>query len=139
MYKGIFWCSILWFDDDMYSHNLLPVRVKCDTNGKALEECTYSSKSGDSFNHITEWEKMREKEKACRKHPFNYYPRGRVDVKNGNIKIFANPVIIDDDEAKKLIIDTFELTEYKESIKWIADNSKHYHYLIDAMSCWSDK
>ena len=139
MYKGVFWCNMLWFDDDMFYHNLLPVRVKCDGDGTALEECTYSSKSGNNFNHKIEWEKMRETESVCRKHPFNYYPRGRVEVKNDSIKIFANPVIIDDEKARELIIEAFELTEYKDSINWIADNSKHYHYLIDAMSCWSDK
>lgn len=133
MYKGIFWCNVLVFDDDMFSHKLYTQMVKCDANGNALEEADFSSKSGDNFNHQIEWEKMTETEKFCRQHPYNYFPRGRVEVNDGNVRIFANPVILDDEDAKALIIKSFELESLQDSITWIADNSKHYRYVMDAM------
>ena len=51
----------------------------------------------------------------------------------GKIKIYANPVIICDEEARGLIVKTFELKEWENEIKWIADNSRHYQYDIDVM------
>ncbi len=133
MYKGIFWCNVIYFDDDMYSHKLMVQMVKCDLTGLALEEAEFSSKSGDSFNHRVEWEKKAATERFCRQKPYNYYPRGRVEVKNGEVRIFANPVIIEDEDAKALIVKSFELTSVQTGIRWIADNSKHYRYAIDAM------
>ena len=134
MKKGIFWCYVSCFDDDMYTHQLLTVMVDCDISGKPMEKAEFSSKSGENFNHKTEWEKRHNNSKRTRNKPFDYYPRGRVEIKNGKIRIFANPVIIDDDEAKSLIVKTFELEDVKDDISWICDNSRHYRYAEDAMS-----
>ena len=134
MHKGIFWCYVSCFDDDIYSHQLLTVMVDCEISGKTLEETDFSSKSGENFNHKSEWEKRCNKSRRTKNKPFDYYPRGRVEIKNGKIRIFANPVIIEDDEAKALIVKSFELEDYTENISWVADNSKHYHYAEDAMS-----
>lgn len=142
MYKGIFWCYVSCFDDDLYAHTVLPVRVKCDINGKETENVEYSSKSGENFNHEIEWEKLAETSRKCRNKPFDFYPRGRVEIKNGKVRIFANPIIIEDDEAKALIIKTFELGGVKDAIKWNADNSKHYRYAedrMDSMACLYDE
>ena len=38
MYKGIFWFYLTCFDDDMFGVTVLPVKVKCDLSGNALEE-----------------------------------------------------------------------------------------------------
>lgn len=131
MFKGIFWCYVICFDNDMYTHNLITVNVRCDRDGHPLEKVNYSSKSGDNFNHKTEWNKISEINRN--KRPYNYYPRGRVEIKKGKIKIYANPEIICDEEARGLIVKTFELKEWENEIKWIADNSRHYQYDIDVM------
>ena len=133
MYKGIFWCYVSCFDDDLYSHTVLPVRVKCDINGKEIENVEYSSKSGENFNHEIEWRKLAKGNRKYRNKPFDFYPRGRVELKNGKVKIFANPTIIEDEEALALIIRAFELESVKSSIELHADNSKHYRYAEDAM------
>ncbi len=132
MFKGIFWCYVICFDFDMYTHNLITVKVPCDGDGNPLEKADFSSKSGDNFVHKIEWDKILEKNRF--NHPYNFYPRGRVEINNGRIRIYANPVIICDEEARGLIVKTFELKEREKEIKWIADNSKHYQYDIDAMS-----
>ena len=134
MYKGIFWSYLSWFDDDMYGATVLPIRVKCDADGNPLEAVEFSSKSGENFNHKTEWEKMKATSRMCRKHPFDYFPRGRVEVNNGNIKVFANPVIIAEESAKNMVVKAFELEDVVEKIIWIADESKHYSFLVDCMS-----
>ena len=128
MKKGIFWMYVTVFDYDLYVHNIVPVMVECDNNGNPLEDVVFSSKSGDNFNHKIEWKKQTEY-----KYDYNFFPRGRVEIKNGKIKIYANPVIIAEEEAKNLIIETFELADVVEEIKWIADNSRHYQYDIDIM------
>jgi hypothetical protein len=140
MNKGIFWCYVTVFDDDMFSHTINPVMVRCDRDGKALEEVEYSSKSGENFNHKIEWEKKTASVRKSQRKPFDYYPRGRVEVTPGSVKVFANPVIIADEDAKKAIVQCFELEEVKDDIKWIADNSKHYRYCRDAMgdAAWLD-
>ena len=132
MYKGIFWCYSVCWDDDISCNHLLPVRVRCDMNGEPLEEAEFSAKSGENFNHEKEWEKLKEMARICRRYPYNYFPRGRVEVKGGAVKIFANLIIMEDDEAKKLIVEAFELSDIN-NIKWIADNSDHYRYCMDAM------
>lgn len=131
MFKGIFWNYMSWFDDEMYVPVILPIKVKCDINGNALEKIEFSSKSGDNFNHKAEWEKKKETSRLCRNHPFDYFPRGRVEIRNGKIHIYANPVILSDEVVKKLIIETFELADVMEKISWIADNSEHYKYIVD--------
>ena len=52
MYKGIFWCYLTCFDDDMFGVTVLPVKVKCNLSGSALEEAEFSSKSGDNFKGL---------------------------------------------------------------------------------------
>lgn len=134
MYKGIFWCYLTCFDDDMFGVTVLPVKVKCDLSGNVLEKAEFSSKSGDNFNHKIEWKKRKASTRICRRHPYNHFPRGRVEIKNGKIKIFANPVIIEEADAKESVVKAFELEEVKDKISWIADGSKHYCFAVDAMS-----
>ena len=128
--KGIFWCYVMVFDDDMYSHVLQTVMVSCDRNGTPTEKVEFSSKSGENFNHKIKWEKLAKNSR----HPYNYFPRGRVEISKGVVRIFANPVILAEEEAKNLIVTSFELEGVKDEIKWIADNSAHYCYVVDAMS-----
>lgn len=132
MKKGIFWWNMIYCDDDMYYYNVYPVMVECDINGNPLEEVEFSSKSGENFNHKIEWKKQ----KDSNKHPYNFFPRGRVEIKNGRVRIFANPKVFLDERSKELIIKTFELQDVVDKIKWISDNSKHYKYCYDAMG-WS--
>ncbi len=128
MNKGIFWVYFACFDDSRWYPTVINVEVKCDINGNPLEPAEFSSKSGENFNHEIEWARILKETKSRRKKPFDYYPRGRVKIKGGKIKIFANPVIVVLDEAKEAIIECFELDEFKDCIQWIADNSGHYRY-----------
>ena len=76
MKKGIFWCDSFGRD----SPHLIVVSVKCDADGKSDRPIDFSSKSGQNFNHKAEWQKL--SRSVTRGQPFNYYPRGRVEIKN---------------------------------------------------------
>lgn len=120
MYKGIFWCYKGFYEE----YYFYTVKVRCDTNGTPLESIEFTSKSGDNFNHKVEWEKRGKIGK-----PYNYYPRGRIEIRNGKIKIYANPILIADSVVQCHIIEHFELEDEKTKIKWIPDYSTHYEYL----------
>ncbi len=120
IYKGIFWYV-------PGEHKLIAVKVACDENGNALENTNYSSKSGENFNHKIEWNKLHKD--VTKKNPYNYYPRGRVEIKNSKVKIFLNSTL-NESELLKLIYSEFSLSNYIE-LKAISDNSKHYNYLME--------
>lgn len=63
--------------------------------------------------------------KDLRRFPWDYFPRGRVEIRNNKAIIFINPNIIICDLYKQRIIKEF----HSESIevKVIVDNSAHYH------------
>ncbi len=121
LFKGIFWYV-------PSEKNLICVKVKCDANGISQENVEYSSKSGENFNHKTEWEKLSKSIKG--NHPYNYYPRGRVEVKNNKATIYLNPDLNRIDICN-LIIDEFALNDKSIKIKFVFDGSNHYDYLID--------
>ena len=99
------------------------VKVPCDRNGKPTKQVEFSSKSGDNFNHKAEWAKL--DRKLTGGHAYNYYPRGRVEIKDKRkAKIFLNPDIATD-EIIAYIVEKFRLQHRK--VKVIADGSKHYH------------
>ena len=123
MRKGIFWCV----DASRENPRLITVSVSCDANGNADPSTVFSSKSGANFNHKAEWEKL---DKSVRNGvAFNYYPRGRVEIRNGKATIFLNPDI-NQEHILGLICKTFELRLSDELKKVVvkSDGSRHYQY-----------
>ena len=120
MFKGIFWLRVP-------EQELIVKNVSCDAMGTALESVTYSSKSGDNFNHKTEWDGFSKRITGGR--PYNYYPRGRVEVRNGRYRIFVSPYIGADAELIELVLQEFELKDMEGEIH--IDNSWHYRNAVD--------
>lgn len=80
------------------------------------------SKSGDTYVHKYLW-----KEISNSKVSYNFYPRGRVEIKKcGSSIVYMNPNIAE--EYVKQIMDDFGLYEYP---KIIYDNSLHYKCYLD--------
>ncbi len=124
MKKGIFWCKGI----NENSPHLITVSVECSLSGECEEHVNFSSKSGKNFNHKKEWSKL--DKKVTEGYPYNYYPRGRVEIKNGKINIFLNPEINRDD-VLDAILTTFDLKDIKsEKIIVKSDGSNHYQYLM---------
>lgn len=114
MYKGIFWFG---------GESIISVKVLCDKNGSALEPCEFSSKSGENFNHEKEWEKL--PKSVTGNLLFNYFPRGRVEIKNGKATVWLNPML-NTDEKISAILSEFDLSDEEIKIVVKCDNSKHY-------------
>ncbi len=112
MYKGIFW---------LIGGELLNVKVTCNESGSAIQKVQYSSKSGENFNHKAEWEQI--PHKITKSKPYNYYPRGRVEIKNGKATVYLNPAL-NIDEITEIIKAEFGLSDIKTVFK--SDGSEHY-------------
>lgn len=109
--------------------HLIVVSVKCDADGKSDRPIDFSSKSGQNFNHKAEWQKL--SRSVTRGQPFNYYPRGRVEIKNRKATIYLNPDLNNTVVLNK-IIENFELKNQQDlkSIAVKSDGSSHYHYYL---------
>ncbi len=82
------------------------------------------SKSGNNYNHRHLWDYV--KPHKCNK-PFDYYPRGRVEISNkGKPVVYMNPNI--GEEYIPKIMECFGLTEMP-MIHY--DGSKHYKSQFD--------
>ncbi len=82
------------------------------------------AKSGNNYNHRLLWDYV--KPKKCNK-PFDYYPRGRVEIGNkGTPVIYMNRNI--GEEYIPLIMERFGLSE---TPKIHYDGSDHYKSYID--------
>lgn len=89
-----------------------------------------SSSGSDNYNHERVWKCLSAKE--TNKKPFNYYPRGRIEISSGIAKIFHS-THIPQEELKRWAIDKFHLTKHNGiiKIKMIADGSAHYRCHLD--------
>lgn len=124
MKKGIFWCT----DWESEHPHLITVTVKCDPNGVALEPVEYSSKSGENFNHKAEWDKL--DRSVTQGLPYNYYPRGRVEIRNAKATVFYSPDL-NYDTILDEILATFEIAGMKglTHLTVTTDGSEHYRHL----------
>jgi len=83
------------------------------------------AKSGVTYNHKKLWSDV--KPKGCNK-PYNYYPRGRVDISNkGKPIIYLNPNI--DDSTVRQIKSEFGLRS-EPTMRY--DHSDHYKCHLDS-------
>lgn len=106
--RGVFWV----IDDELYAYPY------------AGADCMGVAKSGLTYNHEKLWKYV--KPKGCNK-PYNYYPRGRVDITNkGKAVIYLNPNI--DEKFIKAIKLEFGIRD-EPDIKY--DFSKHYQCHLD--------
>lgn len=129
LYRGIFWIK------DIESFATVVVRAECNSKGffVVIPEFNLLAKSGTEFNHQAAWSTLPKKETENK--PYNYYPRGRVEIRNSKAVIYANGNIVDD-RLREWAINEFNLTE-KNGIKQVAvkaDMSNHYLCHLD----WRD-
>lgn len=83
-----------------------------------------SARSGDTYVHKKIWRYVRPD--GCRE-PYNYFPRGRVEInRKGKSVIYMNPNI--DDKYINVIRTEFHLTDEP---RVIYDYSEHYKCCLD--------
>ena len=82
------------------------------------------AKSGNTYNHRLLWEHV--KPQGCKK-PFDYYPRGRVEITRQDVPIlYMNPNV--QDSMLSEILSAFELPA-QPMLRY--DNSNHYRCHLD--------
>ena len=128
LHKGIFWVK----DINDIEKSAVYMTSDCDSNGSTVynSEFDFTSKDGLSYNHENTWNKLDGKTRENKK--YNYFPRGRVEIRNGVATIFCSQYIYGD-ELKNWCVDKFNLTQ-SNGIKRVdmkADNSNHYKCYLD--------
>lgn len=131
LYRGIFWIK----DIDNIEQSDLYFQIPCDSNGNINDpefsmSDLQSSKGKDNYNHKRVWNSL--DRKYTDNKPFDYYPRGRVEISNGKATIYASPHI-PQEKLKNWVIDKFNLTSYNgiRKIRMVADGSEHYRCYLD--------
>lgn len=82
------------------------------------------AKSGNTYNHKKLWPNV--KPKKCNK-PYNYYPRGRVEITSyGKIIVYMNPNVDD-----SLVPDIKRQFGLQGNVTIQYDNSAHYFSYLD--------
>ena len=118
--KGLFWQLSPDIGD------LVIVSFPSDANG-APYDITLTSKD---INHKRIWAGL--DSSITGGYPYNYYPRGRVELRHGRAVIFCSPHICTD-ELKAAVISRFGLTLDNgiTDVTIKADGSAHYQCALD--------
>lgn len=128
LYSGVFWIPNL--DDINKNKNYcfqIPTLSSGEIDSDGLE---LNAKSGTTYNHEKLWNQL--STSMTNNNPYNYYPRGRVQITNGKAIIYLNPNI-NTEEVQEFIKDEYNLTE-RNGIKKIifnSDGSDHYKCYLD--------
>ena len=120
LYRGVFWVRSLKESD------MIALRFLSDENG-VLTDSRLTSKD---INHQRLWERL--DSVITGGVPYNFYPRGRVELRRGRALIFCSPHICTE-QLKTLITERFGLTT-ENGIKEVllkADGSAHYRCELD--------
>ena len=130
LYKGVFWIK----DKESIDESSVSIKALCDINGNFIDLSSINpdtlSKNETNFNHQKVWHAF--DKKITGNKPYNYYPRGRVEIKNGKAVIYAN-VSIATEDLKIWAISVFNLIK-ENGIKAVAlkpDGSNHYKSHLD--------
>lgn len=90
LFKGIFWIR-----DDLPLNESVPycVLIPCDIDGyiEDTEQMKLTAKSTSNHNHKVYWNCVMDGRLRNGKQ-FDYYPRGRVEIRKGIVTIFANQI-----------------------------------------------
>lgn len=129
--QGIFWftCSFAGEEErcDFSETELLALAVPCgEVCTEALPEgFVFNSRKGDAFTHRKTWAVLTKKRKDLRRYAWNYFPRGRVEIRHGKAVIFMNPCILSCEHFQEKLVERFHLEGMKVQVA--ADCSRHYH------------
>lgn len=126
LYRGIFWIT----DIDNPYNNQLYFQIPCNSDGVDDNFDGYTSKNNSSHNHKNLWTTLCSK--LTNNKPYNYYPRGRVEIAHGKATVYLSPHINIAD-IQDWIIDKFNLNEHNgiNKVRFISDYSEHYKCYLD--------
>jgi len=124
MKKGLFWK----IPNDNGEQKLLTYAAVCDSNGVIEKgQPAYNSKKGDSFSHERTWPLVAEGlPQRIRSKPWNFYPRGRVEMSNGKATVYHNPLLAEWVGLEAAVVREFELDSFP--VRVVPDYSNHYEF-----------
>lgn len=127
--KGVFWIK-----DPENPTDELTFPIPSGLNGETLDSSSViasgMANSGLTYNHSRIWREL--SHSLTDGKPFDYYPRGRVEIRNGEAKIFANP-LLGSDACLRVVKNAFGLNGTGlKSVEFVADGSEHYKSHFDS-------
>ncbi|MCM1322953.1 MAG: hypothetical protein NC218_02075 [Acetobacter sp.] len=124
LHCGIFWC-LAETEEEIDKAHLLPFFKSCSLDGVPVDTDGLNAKSGMTFNHKATWATL--PKGITKGHPFDYYPRGRVEVSNNKATIWMNGNLIElADEIKSMYgLSILGKVQVRE------DGSEHYKCHFD--------
>ena len=133
MRKGIFWfpCATGEGGGLIFTGEIVALSVPCDEDGTPEVSTSFNAKNGCSNTHKASWAAVTAGRKDLRKVPWDYFPRGRVEIAHGRALVFMNPQILNCGEYLERIKETFQIGHLDIRVK--IDNSVHYQCRI-----WED-
>lgn len=135
MSKGIFWfpCFVGTEGELIFTGEIVALLVPCGEDGNpevpaSLATHEYNSRNGRSNTHKDSWKAVTAGRKDLRGIPWNYFPRGRVEISRGRAFIFMNPEILNCDNYLERIREKFGIGHLDIRVR--IDNSAHYQCTI---------
>lgn len=122
VYKGVFWMT-----DNRQEGYIF--RIPCDCEGNVVGQAEYqlNSKNGQNYNHKLLWASL--PKLLTQGKPFDYFPRGRVEIRNSHATVYLNPDI-NIESIQEYLISQFGLSIENGimSVRFVSDGSNHYKY-----------
>ncbi len=127
-FKGIFWFTCSFDENEKCDFEDAELITALISVNDGFDRCIcqkFNSKNGTTFTHENTWAELVKRRKDLRRHSWNYFPRGRVEIRNHKAVIFMNPNILECPQYKEMIIRKFCLEKIKTKVT--IDNSVHYN------------
>lgn len=122
MYRGIFWIKDL---DNLENNSDYLFKIETNDNGDALNyPFPLNSKNRNDYVHKETWLML--PFNLTKNKPFDYYPRGRIEIKHKEVLLYINP-ILNEDRIINYLKKEFCLTE----VKVMLDFHEHYKCEFD--------
>ena len=125
-YKGAFWVIADSVPDILVGKFTIDgSKILCSYEGKL--DRTRATRKNET--HESVWNELSSKYGNV---PYNYYPRGRVEIAHGKATVYLSPHINIAD-IQNWIIDKFNLNEHNgiNKVRFISDYSEHYKCYLD--------
>lgn len=135
MSKGIFWfpCFMGTEGELIFTEEIEALLIPCDEDGNSkvsvsFYTCEYNSRNGRSNTHKDSWKAVTAGRKDLRGIPWNYFPRGRVEISHGRAFLYMNPEILKCNNYLERIREKFGIGHLDIRVR--IDNSAHYQCTI---------
>lgn len=121
--RGIFWV-VADSESELDVAHIVAFAKPCDECGAFFDADGLSSADGTDYNHKATWSTL--PKSATHGKPFDYYPRGRVEIHGGKATVWLNENILPlSDEIVRL----FGLEGVAVRVR--VDGSRHYKCHFD--------